>query len=92
LYSLYSMVSDMYAMISLYMYLIPCMIRTVNLAPRQRFLYSYVCSSMMSVHPEGGSFVRGIRVSLINADMVSGLVNIARFSSIPWLDKVGGRW
>jgi hypothetical protein len=33
-HSLYSAVSDMYAMISLYSCLIPCMIRRVNLVPR----------------------------------------------------------
>jgi hypothetical protein len=53
-HSLYSTVSDMYAMISLYLHLIPYMIRRVNLVPRQRFRYYYVCSSMMSIHPKGG--------------------------------------
>jgi hypothetical protein len=37
LHSLSSAISDMYAMISLYSYLIPCMIRRVNLVPRHRF-------------------------------------------------------
>jgi hypothetical protein len=32
-HSLYSTVSDMYSMISLYLYLIPCMIRRENLVP-----------------------------------------------------------
>jgi hypothetical protein len=90
-YSLYSAVSDMYAMVSLYLYLMPCMIRRVNLVSRQRFRHSYVCSSVMSVHLEGGGSMQGIRVSLINADMVSGLVSVARCGSIPWLDEVCGK-
>jgi hypothetical protein len=79
-------------MISLYSYLIPCMIRRVNLVPRQWFWYSYVCSSMMCVYPEGGGYVRDTRVSLINVDMVFGLINGAGCGPIPWLNKVGGRW
>ena len=35
--------------------------------------YSYVCSSMMSVHPKGGGSVRDTRVLLTSVDMVSGL-------------------
>ena len=36
----------------------------------QLLLYSYVCSSAMSVHPEGGGFARDTRVSLTSVDMV----------------------
>jgi hypothetical protein len=36
-HSLYSVVSDMHAMVSFYLYLIPCMIRRVNLVPHQWF-------------------------------------------------------
>jgi hypothetical protein len=82
----------MYAMISLYAYLMPCMIRRVNLVPRQLFRYSYFCSSVMSVHPEGGGSARDARVSLISIDVMSGLVNVARCGPIPWFDEVGGRW
>jgi hypothetical protein len=85
-------VLDMYAMISLYSYLMPCMIRIVNLVPRQRFLYSYVCPSVMSVHTEGGGSARYARVSLISVDVVSGLVIVARCGPIPWFAEVGGRW
>ena len=35
--------------------------------------YSYVCSSVMSVHPEGGGFARDSIVSLTSIDMVSRL-------------------
>jgi hypothetical protein len=82
----------MYAMISLYLYLIPCMIRRVNLVPRQWFRYSSVCSSVTFVHPEGGGSVRDTRVSLINVNMVSGLISVAGCGPIPWFDELGGRW
>jgi hypothetical protein len=92
LHGLSSAVSDMYAMISLYSYLIPCMIRRVDLVPRQLFWYSYVFSSMMSVHPEGGGSARDSRVSLVNVGMVSWLISVARCGPIPWFVEVGGRW
>ena len=37
----------------------------------QLLQYSYVCSSVMSVHPKGGGSMRDVRVSLTNVDMVS---------------------
>jgi hypothetical protein len=82
----------MYAMISFYSYLMPCMIRRVNLVPRQRFWYLYVCFSVMSFHPEGGGSVGDARVSLISINMVSGLVSVAGCGPILWIDEVGGRW
>ena len=39
----------------------------------QLLQYSYVCSSMMSVHPKGGGSVWDTRVSLTSVDMVSRL-------------------
>ena len=39
----------------------------------QLLQYSYVWSSMMSVHLEGGGSARDTRVSLTNVDMVSRL-------------------
>jgi hypothetical protein len=92
LHGLYSTMSDMHSMISLYLYLMPCMIRQVNLVPRQRFRYLYVCSSMMSIRPEGGGSTRYTRVSLFNVDVVSGLISVVGCGSIPWLIEVGGRW
>jgi hypothetical protein len=77
LHSLYIAVSNMYAMISLYSYLTPCMIRRVNVVPRQWFQYLYVCSSVKSVHLAGEGSMRDARVSLISVDVVSGLVNVA---------------
>ena len=39
----------------------------------QLLQYSYDCSSMMSVHPEGGGSTRDTRVSLTSVDMMSRL-------------------
>jgi hypothetical protein len=47
---------------------------------------------MMSVYSEGRAFARDTRVSLFNADMMSGLISVVGCGSIPWLAEVGGRW
>ena len=39
----------------------------------QLLQYSYVFSSVMSVHPEGGGSAQNTRVSLTSVDMVSRL-------------------
>ena len=49
----------------------------------QLFQYSYVCSNMMSVHPEGGGSARDARVSLTNVDMVSRLDKCCWMSLFP---------
>ena len=49
------------------------MVNILALELYQPFQYSYVCSSVMSVHPEGGSSAWDARVSLANIDMVSRL-------------------
>jgi hypothetical protein len=45
--------------------------------------YLYVCSSMMSIHPEGGGFARDTRVSLTSVDVVSRLVKCCWMSPFP---------
>ena len=45
--------------------------------------YSYVCSSMMFVHPKGGGSTRDTRVSLTSVDMVSRLAKSCWISTIP---------
>ena len=45
--------------------------------------YSYDCSSVMSVHPEGGGSARDTRVSLTSVDMVSRLAKCCWMSTIP---------
>ena len=49
------------------------MVNILALELYQLLQYSYVCSSMMSVHPEGGGSARDARVSLNNVDVVSRL-------------------
>ena len=49
----------------------------------QLLQYSYVCSSVMSVHPESGRSARDARVSLTSVDMVSRLARCCRISTIP---------
>ena len=49
------------------------MVNILALELYQPFQYSYVCSSVMSVHPEGGGSARDTRVSLTTVDMVSRL-------------------
>ena len=49
----------------------------------QLLQYSYDCSSVMSVHPEGGGSARDTRVSLTSVDMVSRLVKSCWMSTIP---------
>ena len=48
------------------------MVNILGLELYQLLQYSYVCSSMMSVHPKGGSPAWDTRVSLTSVDMVSG--------------------
>ena len=49
----------------------------------QLFQYSYDCSSVMFVHPEGGGSTRDTRVSLASVDMVSRLAKSCWMSAIP---------
>ena len=49
----------------------------------QLLQYLYVCSSVMSVHPDGGGFARDTRVSLTSVDMVSRLAKSCWMSTIP---------
>ena len=55
--------------------------------------YSYVFSSVMSVHPEGGGSARDTRVLLTSVDMVSKLAKSCWRSTIPTVCReVAGRW
>ena len=49
----------------------------------QLLQYLYVCSSVMSVHPEGGGSARDTRVSLTSVDMVSRLAKSCWMTTIP---------
>ena len=73
LHDLCPAVLDIDCMISLLCYYMLCLVRDLVLVNFYMLQYSYVCSSMMSVHPKGGGSVRDTRVSLTSVDMVSGL-------------------
>ena len=49
----------------------------------QPLQYSYVCSSVMSAHPEGGCSARNTRVSLTSVEVVSRLAKSCWMSTIP---------
>ena len=72
-HDLYSAVLDIYFMISLYGYSMLDMISQLALVQRYPFQYSYICSSIMSVHLKGGGSTQDTRVLLINTNVVSGL-------------------
>ena len=48
----------------------------------QLLQYSYDCSSVMSVHPEGGGSMRDTKVSLTSVNMVSRLAKCCWMSTI----------
>ena len=49
----------------------------------QLLQYSYVCSSVMSIHLEGGGSVQDTRVLLTSIDMVSRLAKGCCMSTMP---------
>ena len=59
------------------------MVNISGLELYQLLQYSYVYSSMMSVHPEGGGSTRDARVLLTSVDMVSRLAKSCWMSTIP---------
>ena len=66
--------SDIEFMISLFCYYMLCLVRDLVLDNFYMLQYSYVCSSMMSIHPKGGGSTRDTRVLLTSVDMVFELV------------------
>ena len=68
------------------------MVNILSLEHYQLFQYSYVCSSVMSVHPEGGDSARDARVSLTNVGVVSRLDKCCWMSPFPMDCEVAGRW
>ena len=59
------------------------MVNILALELYQLLQYSYVCSSVMSVHPKGGDSMRDARVSLTNVDVVSRLAKSCWMSPFP---------
>ena len=75
--------SDIYFMICVHYCPVLEMVNILTLELLQLLQYSYVYSNMMSDHPMGGGSARDTRVSLVNADMVSGLIECCWMSLSP---------
>ena len=71
LHDLCPVVLDIEFMIILLCYYMLCLVRDLVLVNFYMLQYSYVCSSMMSVHPKGGGSARDTRVLLTSVDMIS---------------------
>ena len=72
-----------HSMLALHDHPVLAMVNILALELYQLLQYSYVCSSVMSVHPEGGGSARDTRVSLTIVDMVSRLAKSCWMSTIP---------
>ena len=72
-----------YPMLALYDRPVLEMVSLLFLELYQLLQYSYDCSCVMSVHPEGGGSVRDTIVSLTRVDMVSRLAKSCWMSTIP---------
>ena len=83
LHDLYPAISDIYFMICVHCCPMHEMISQLALELQHLLQYSIVCSSMMSVHPEGGGSARDARVSLTSVDMVSRIAKCCQMSTIP---------
>ena len=70
-------------MLALHDHSVLAMVNISTLELYQLLQYLYVCSSVMSVHPEGGGSARDTRVSLTSVDMVSRLAKSCWMSTIP---------
>ena len=92
LHDLYPAISDIYFMICVHCCPMHEMISQLALELWYPFQYSYVCSSMMSVHPKGGGSASDTRVSLVKAEVVSGLIKCSWMSPFSTFVEVAGRW
>ena len=73
-----------YSMLALHDRPVLAMVNISALELYQLLHYSYVCSSVMSVHPEGGGSARDTRVvSLTSVGIVSRLAKSCWMSTIP---------
>jgi len=70
-------------MLALHDHPVLAMVNILGLELYQLLQYSYVCSSMMSVHPEGGGSARVTRVSFTSVDMMSRLDKCCWLSTFP---------
>ena len=79
-------------MLALYNRPMLVMVKILALELWQLLQYSYVCSSVMSIHSEGGGSARDTRVSLTNVDVVSRLAKCCWISPFLTDREVAGRW
>ena len=70
-------------MLALYDCPVLAMVNISALELYQLLQYSYVCSSVMSIHLEGGSSAQNTRVTLTSVDMVFRLAKSCWMSTIP---------
>ena len=68
------------------------MVNILALELWQLLQYCYVCSSVMSIHLEGGGSVWDAKVSFANVDMVSRQLSVAGYRPFPRFVEVAGRW
>ena len=68
------------------------MVNILALELWQLLQYSYVCSSVMSIHLDGGGSVWDARVSFANVDMVSRQLSVAGYRPFPLFVQVADRW
>ena len=59
------------------------MVNILALELYQLLQYSYVCSSVISIHPEGGVSAQDTRISLTSVDIVSRLAKCCWMSTFP---------
>ena len=71
----------LFSMLALHDRPVIAMVNISALELYQLLQYSPVCSSMMSVRPEGGGSARDTRVSLTSVNMVSRLVKYCWMSA-----------
>jgi len=83
LHDLCPAMSDIEFMISFLCYDMLCIVRELLLPNFYMLQYSYVCLSMMFVHPKGGGSAWDTRVSLITVGMMSGLNKCCWMSPFP---------
>ena len=82
-----------HSMLALHDHPVLAMVNISTLELYQLLQYLYVCSSVMSVHLEGGgSAWDASRVSLTSVDLVSRLVSVAGCLLYPRFVEVAGRW
>ena len=71
------------SMLALHDRSVVAMVNMLALELYQLLQYLYVCSSVMSVHSDGGGSARDTRVSLTSVDTVSRLAKSCWMSTIP---------